>query len=132
MKFQQRHAFKAVNELRTVTAAENSLYLTHPAASKLIAAMEHRVGLQLFERIKGRLIPTAQGKVFYFEVVKAFNTLAATKYSDMSDANVMGYPTLRRIEYLSQTLIILLVERRGDSDLLPVQLALPLHHLRHL
>lgn len=75
MKFQQLHAFKAVYELGTVTAAANSLHLTQPAVSKLIAALEHRVGFHLFERIKGRLIPTVQGKAFYFEVFKAFNAL---------------------------------------------------------
>ncbi|WP_428776012.1 LysR substrate-binding domain-containing protein [Vibrio sp.] len=75
MKFQQLHAFKAVYELGTATAAGNSLHLTQPAVSKLIAALEHRVGFKLFERIKGRLIPTEQGKAFYFEVSKAFNAL---------------------------------------------------------
>ncbi|MGR5133593.1 LysR substrate-binding domain-containing protein [Vibrio alfacsensis] len=75
MKFQQLHAFKAVYELGTVTAASNSLHLTQPAVSKLIAALEHRIGFKLFERIKGRLIPTAQGSAFYFEVSKAFNAL---------------------------------------------------------
>lgn len=41
MKLQQTHTFKAVYELGTVTAATSSLHLTQPAASKLIAALEH-------------------------------------------------------------------------------------------
>lgn len=75
MKFQQLHAFKAVYELGSVTAAGERLHLTQPAVSKLIAALERRVDFKLFERIKGRLVPTDQGKAFYLEVVKAFTAL---------------------------------------------------------
>jgi DNA-binding transcriptional LysR family regulator len=75
MKFQQLHAFKAVYELGTVTAAGDRLHLTQPAVSKLISALEHRIGFKIFERIRGRLIPTDQGKAFYFEVSKAFTAL---------------------------------------------------------
>jgi len=75
MKFQQLNAFKAVYELGTVTAAAESLYLTQPAVSKLVTALEHQIGFKLFERIKGRLIPTEQGKAFYVAVAKAFTAL---------------------------------------------------------
>jgi len=75
MKFQQLNAFKAVYELGTVTAAAESLYLTQPAVSKLVTALEHQIGFNLFERIKGRLIPTEQGKAFYVAVAKAFTAL---------------------------------------------------------
>ena len=75
MKFQQLNAFKAVYELGTVTAAAESLYLTQPAVSKLVTALEYQVGFKLFERIKGRLIPTEQGKAFYVAVAKAFTAL---------------------------------------------------------
>ncbi len=81
MKFQQLHAFKAVYELGTVTAAGGNLHLTQPAVSKLIAALEHRVGFKLFERIRGRLIPTDRGKAFYFEVSKAFAALETLEES---------------------------------------------------
>lgn len=101
MKFQQLHAFKAVYELGTVTAAADSLHLTQPAASKLIAALEHRVGFQLFERIKGRLVPTAQGKAFYVEVSKAFNALDTLEESardirshDWGSLHIAAFPLL--------------------------------------
>ncbi|MDT0500344.1 MULTISPECIES: LysR substrate-binding domain-containing protein [unclassified Halomonas] len=75
MKFQQLNAFKAVYELGSVTAAGERLHLTQPAVSKLITALERRVDFKLFERIKGRLVPTDQGKAFYLEVVKAFTAM---------------------------------------------------------
>lgn len=72
MRFQQINAFKAVIELGTVTAAANYLHIAQPAVSRLIAALEQSVGFPLFERIKGRLQPTAQGQAFYLEVERAF------------------------------------------------------------
>lgn len=72
MKFQQINAFKAVIELGTVTAAANYLHIAQPAVSRLIASLEATVGFALFERIKGRLQPTAQGRAFYLEVERAF------------------------------------------------------------
>nr|WP_298373853.1 LysR substrate-binding domain-containing protein [uncultured Halomonas sp.] len=75
MNFQQLRAFKAVYELGNVTTAGEKLHLTQPAVSKLIAALEHSIHFKLFERIKGRLVPTEQGKAFYLEVAKAFTVL---------------------------------------------------------
>ncbi|WP_174875330.1 LysR family transcriptional regulator [Vogesella oryzae] len=72
MKFQQISAFKAVIELGTVTAAANYLHIAQPAVSRLIASLEEAVGFPLFERIKGRLQPTSQGRAFYLEVDRAF------------------------------------------------------------
>jgi len=75
IKFQQLSAFKAVYELGTMTAAAEHIHITQPAISRLIASLEHQLGFELFERIKGRLLPTDQGKAFYFEVAKAFSAL---------------------------------------------------------
>ncbi|MBY4675353.1 LysR substrate-binding domain-containing protein [Marinobacterium arenosum] len=75
LKFQQLSAFKAVYELGTMTAASKHIHVTQPAISRLIASLEHQLGFQLFQRIKGRLVPTDQGKAFYVEVAKAFSAL---------------------------------------------------------
>lgn len=75
MTFRQLTAFKAIFELGTTIAAAEHLYMTQPAVSKLLAALEHRVGFPLFARIRGRLIPTSQGSAFYNEVQRTFNSL---------------------------------------------------------
>ena len=72
MKFQQLSAFKAVYELGTMTAAAELIHITQPAISRLIASLEQQLGFALFQRIKGRLLPTDQGRAFYVEVAKAF------------------------------------------------------------
>jgi DNA-binding transcriptional LysR family regulator len=75
IKFHQLNAFKAVYELGTMTAASKHIHITQPAISRLISSLEHQLGFELFQRIKGRLLPTDQGKAFYFEVSKAFIAL---------------------------------------------------------
>ena len=65
MNFSHVRAFKAVFELGTVTGAANYLHVTQPAISHLIAALEDDLGFQLFDRVKGRLLPTDEGRSFY-------------------------------------------------------------------
>ena len=72
MKFSHVRAFKAVYELGTVTGAANYLHVTQPAVSHLIAALEDDLGFKLFDRVKGRLQPTGDGRSFYTEVDKLF------------------------------------------------------------
>lgn len=74
MKTKQIEAFKVVMECGSVTGAADQLFLTQPAVTKHIAQLERAVGFALFERTKGRFVPTAEAKVFYHNVRE---TLAA-------------------------------------------------------
>ena len=55
MDFRQLLAFEAVVEHRSFTRAAESLYLTQPAITRQIAALEHSLKTRLFERM-GRLV----------------------------------------------------------------------------
>lgn len=55
----------------TLAKASNKVNLSQPAASRLLGLLEERLGGSLFIRHKSRLIPTAEGKKIYPEVVKA-------------------------------------------------------------
>lgn len=68
----QIEAFKAVVESGTVGAAAETLGVTQPAISKLIAALEAETGLALFDRVRGRLAPTARGMRLYGEIDRIF------------------------------------------------------------
>ncbi len=81
LKFQQLSAFKAVYELGTMTAASKHIHITQPAISRLISNLERQLDFELFQRIKGKLAPTDQGKAFYTEVTKAFLVLDSLKDS---------------------------------------------------
>ena len=64
--------FRAVMTVGTVTAAADMLNTSQPAVSRSIQQLESALGLKLFERDKGRLIPTVQALSFFEEVEKSF------------------------------------------------------------
>ena len=60
--------FRAIIDLGSATAAARELDLTQPAVSRCLGALEESVGFRLFNRCKGRLIPTDEALIFYDEV----------------------------------------------------------------
>ncbi|WP_250515856.1 LysR substrate-binding domain-containing protein [Caballeronia sp. INDeC2] len=72
LKIRQIEAFRAVMLRHTVTRAAESLHISQPAVSRLIADLESRVGFVLFDRLQGRLVPTAEARVLFEEVERAF------------------------------------------------------------
>ncbi|AXC50759.1 LysR family transcriptional regulator [Paracoccus suum] len=67
--------FNAVMTVGTVTAAATMLNTSQPAVSRSIKQLESATGLKLFQREKGRLIPTAHALAFFEEVKKSFSGL---------------------------------------------------------
>jgi DNA-binding transcriptional LysR family regulator len=55
-----------------MTAAANDLYTSQPNVSRLLARLEKSLGLKLFNRVGGRLVPTEEGQAFYREVERSF------------------------------------------------------------
>jgi DNA-binding transcriptional LysR family regulator len=53
---------------QTVTKAAEMLHISQPAATRLIADLEENVGFALFERLRGRLIPTPEAQTLFEEV----------------------------------------------------------------
>jgi DNA-binding transcriptional LysR family regulator len=53
---------------QTVTKAAEMLHISQPAATRLIADLEASVGFALFERLRGRLIPTPEAQTLFEEV----------------------------------------------------------------
>lgn len=101
MQFQQLNAFKAVYELGTVTAAADFIHITQPAVSRLIASLERTIGFKLFQRVRGRLVPTDKGQAFYLEVAKAYGAIesladsaADIKNSDCGSLHIAAFPML--------------------------------------
>lgn len=81
LNLRQLEAFRAVMISKTITRAAEMLYISQPAVSRLIADLERNVGFALFERRKGRLLPTPEAVVFYEEVERSFigvKTIART------------------------------------------------------
>jgi len=75
INLRQVEAFRAVIENGTVSGAAAALNVTQPAVSKLVSNLEYDTGLRLFDRVKGKLTPTAQGARLYEEVDRVFSGL---------------------------------------------------------
>jgi len=60
---QLRHA-RALAEEGSFARAARALHLTQPALSRSIQELERRTGLKLFDRNRGRVLPTGVGDVF--------------------------------------------------------------------
>lgn len=75
LSIRQVEAFRALMQWRTVTRAARALGVSQPAVSRLVADFEASVGFALFERARGRLLPTGEAHALHAEVERAFSGL---------------------------------------------------------
>ncbi|MBF0864274.1 LysR family transcriptional regulator [Gluconobacter sp. R71646] len=75
LNFRQIELFTTLMEQKTVSAAAVELNISQPAASKLLRHLEIDTGLELFERAKGRLWPTAEARTLYEELSCLYHSL---------------------------------------------------------
>ena len=68
MNLRQMEVFRAVMVSGGVNSAAEMLHVSPPAISKVLAQAAKSSGLLLFERVKGRLIPTPEAHQLYAEV----------------------------------------------------------------
>jgi DNA-binding transcriptional LysR family regulator len=68
MNLRQIEVFRAVMLTGSVSAAAALLHVSQPAVSKVLSTAARRSGLVLFERVKGRLVPTPEAGRLYSEV----------------------------------------------------------------
>ena len=74
MSISLRHieVFRAIMISGSVTAAAAMLHTSQPTVSRELARLEHLPQLTLFERVRGRLRPTAQALQLFEEVQRAY------------------------------------------------------------
>ena len=75
MNLQKLRALHAIMETKSVTLAADRMLLTQPAVSRSLQSLEEELGFKLFVRRNGKLIPTAQGEVFYKESERLLNAI---------------------------------------------------------
>jgi DNA-binding transcriptional LysR family regulator len=70
MRLRHIEVFHAVMQTGSVSKAAELLGISQPAASKVLGHAESALGFRLFERIKGRLRPTAEAAILFVEAEK--------------------------------------------------------------
>ena len=75
MDFTQLEYFREVARWQNVTKAANVLFVSQPTLSQSIARLEYSLGVELFDRKKGKLYLNDAGKLFLSYVESAFNEL---------------------------------------------------------
>ncbi|GER91600.1 LysR family transcriptional regulator [Dictyobacter vulcani] len=86
-------SFLAVYRAGTVSAAARTLFLTQPAVTQHLSALENLIGESLFTRAPRHMVPTTRGKQLYSQVVQALETLEQVS-QEIQSARV-EFPVLR-------------------------------------
>ncbi|MGB6103138.1 MAG: LysR substrate-binding domain-containing protein [Pusillimonas sp.] len=106
MNFRQLEAFQAVMKTSSASLAAELLQLTQPAISRSLQELEKSIGFALFDRVRGRLVPTAEGQLFYRDVSESFIGLdslrsSAARIRDFGSGEIR----LASLSALGQTLV---------------------------
>lgn len=90
MKFRlrQMEVFRAVMMTGSIKAASQLLFASQPAVSRIIAHTEQTLGLALFNRVKGKLVPTPEGEALFREVDEFYQH--AVKVDEFARALAQG------------------------------------------
>jgi DNA-binding transcriptional LysR family regulator len=78
MNLKPFEAFRAVAVTGSTTAAARSLDVSQSAVSRLVAQLEAALGLDLFRRDRGRLVPTAEARELLDPVTEAIESSPAS------------------------------------------------------
>jgi len=78
-RIEDYHAFVAIIEKRSLTAAAHHLRRSLQSVSRSLAALEHDIGVELIRRTTRRLSPTDAGLAFYRRLNSALAEIEAAK-----------------------------------------------------
>ncbi|WP_454691395.1 LysR substrate-binding domain-containing protein [Achromobacter aloeverae] len=112
MNQRQIEVFHSVMLNQTASRAAEVLRISQPAVSKAIQELERSVGFALFDRIKGRMVPTPEGQLLFREVGQSFIGMvqlrnAAARIRDFGT----GELRIASLSALSTTLLPLALRR---------------------
>lgn len=86
MEFRELNYITTIAECGSFTEAANLLYVSQPSLSHMVARVEKRLGVQLFDRSKSPLVPTYAGEVYlrYAEQILASGELMEHELRDIA------------------------------------------------
>ncbi|MDA0385410.1 LysR family transcriptional regulator [Vibrio owensii] len=75
MNLRQLEVFYAIMQTGTVSGAARLLHVSQPNVTRILAHTEQQLSFALFERVKGRLVPTQEAKALLPEAEKVYQQL---------------------------------------------------------
>lgn len=101
MNLRQLEVFHAIMTSGSVTEAARTLNVTQPSVSTVLKHAETQLGVKLFQRIGGRLLPTPEADQLFPEIERIFSQLGMLRRftKDLRDGRfgflaLIGNPTL--------------------------------------
>ncbi|MGE0804252.1 MAG: LysR family transcriptional regulator [Burkholderiaceae bacterium] len=106
MNLRQIEVFRTIMLTHSISGAAKLLNVSQPAVSRLISHTEQRLGLPLFERIKGRLYPTPEARRLFDEVNSVYQgVLRVNEIADDLIEHRGGYLRIGSSSNLSQSIM---------------------------
>jgi DNA-binding transcriptional LysR family regulator len=79
MRFRQIEVFHAVYTTGSISAAARALHVSQPSVSKVLQHTQQQMGLELFRRVRGRLVATDEAHALFAEVSEVVRHLTSLK-----------------------------------------------------
>ncbi|EGR2756847.1 LysR family transcriptional regulator [Vibrio parahaemolyticus] len=123
MNLRQLEVFYAIMQARTVSGAARLLHVSQPNVTRVLAHTEQQLGFALFERVKGRLVPTQEAKALLPEAEKVYQQLGqfrslTNKVKQGTQHLRIGAPPVLAAHLLAPTVALLSKEHGISFELL--------------
>lgn len=79
MRLRHIEIFHAIYTTGSITNAAKTLHVSQPSVSKVLSHAEMQLGFDLFQRVKGNLIPTDEAEMLFVEVDKIYQQMRSLK-----------------------------------------------------
>ena len=91
----------ALEKYQSISAAAEAMFISQPAMSHFLNNLESRLGTKLFNRVRGRYIPTYEGEryLYYARKIMYLESQLENEFAEMKNAGYgkirLALPTLR-------------------------------------
>ncbi|APU75591.1 LysR family transcriptional regulator [Vibrio parahaemolyticus] len=123
MNLRQLEVFYAIMQAGTASGAARLLHVSQPNVTRVLAHTEQQLGFALFERVKGRLVPTQEAKALLPEAEKVYQQLGqfrslTNKVKQGTQHLRVGAPPVLAAHLLAPTVALLSKEHGISFELL--------------
>lgn len=117
MQYKQLQAFLAIIEKGSFSQAATTLQVSQPSISRLIKDLQESIDFELFQKQKGRMIPTAEAMAFYKEVKEVIHGIHHLEnFADSLKQSIHGSLTIGSTPALAAQLTPTLIKHFIDEN----------------